>query len=739
MQCLSFAELDANVEAAWANKDAVAKLTANNKRNLSTLRQKLRRSKALYEKDLKAYAENPASYDVPFVPGSGQFEGSDEEDADDDGFVEKKRKGKKEGEEAVEETIKPEQVEGKLAEVLAERGRKNVDRKKQIATLRKLFDIAEQPALRASISLAIVTSYLDFSTSISNALPMELFKNAIEEFRSLFALLDANTKLVVRQEVPDTVEEEEMPEGVEARDSAPITLPTGPKAKALLAAAAAAAAEPTENIVTGSIVAVIERLDDEFTKIMQNADQHTNEYAERLREESSLYEMIVRAQRYYERVPQPDSMCRTMLRRVEHIYFKNQVVNDKVEEIVLKRLNEPVTSTDSAALLHTLCTHLYKNANDRVRTRALLCEMYHHALHGRYFKARDLLLMSHLQETIHQAPISAQVLYNRAMVQLGLCAFRHGYLREAQQALNELEASSRIKELLAQGVIAQRFSEKNPEQEKLERLRQIPFHMHINQELIECVYLVSSMCLEVPQYAASTFDPRKRNMVSKPFRRVFDMIERQHFSGPPENTREHIVQASKALLQGDWKRCQDLILSIKIWNLMPEKASVLEMLSKRIQEEALRTYLFTYSNYYESLSLAHLSSMSGMSVASVHGIISKMIFSEELHASLDQVTGVLLLHRSEPSRLQSLALQYTDKLGQLVDSNERTFDLRAGPQKDDRRAGDKRGQGAAGRTGGQRQQYSGAGKDYGRRDNRSGYQDRSAGGQNRRTMMAGRK
>ena len=58
-----------------------------------------------------------------------------------------------------------------------------------------------------------------------------------------------------------------------------------------------------------------------------------------------------------------------------------------------------------------LCKFIYeKDMTDRLRTRAILCHIYYHALHDRWYEARDLMLMSHLQDTIQHSDIPIQVI-----------------------------------------------------------------------------------------------------------------------------------------------------------------------------------------------------------------------------------------------------------------------------------------------------------------------------------------
>jgi translation initiation factor 3 subunit C len=257
-----------------------------------------------------------------------------------------------------------------------------------------------------------------------------------------------------------------------------------------------------------------------------------------------------------------------------------QALESGINDLTIKPTMGLELQGDTTALIHSLCVHLYKAGNTLLRTRAMLSHIFHHALYNNFYTARDMLLMSHLQESIHSADVATQILYNRTVVQLGLCAFRLGLIKEAQATLLEIFTTQRVKELLAQGVHQQRFQTLTPEQEKAEKQRQLPFHMHINTELLEAAFLVSSMLVEIPLLASIDSEEQKRKTISKPFRRLLDFADRQVFTGPPESTRDHIMQASKALQDGEWEKCRDLIQDIKIWSLMPESASVKEMLGK---------------------------------------------------------------------------------------------------------------------------------------------------------------
>jgi len=112
-----------------------------------------------------------------------------------------------------------------------------------------------------------------------------------------------------------------------------------------------------------------------------------------------------------------------------------------------------------------------------------------------------------------------------------------------------------------------------------------------------------------------------------------------------------------------------------------KKFGVKEMLRRKIREESLRTYLFTYSNVYDSVSIPRLAVMYEMDFQHVHSIVAKMIITQELAASMDEPTKTVVLHRTEPTRLQSMLLQLSDKVNILRETSDRTFEtkLQGGP------------------------------------------------------------
>ena len=70
-----------------------------------------------------------------------------------------------------------------------------------------------------------------------------------------------------------------------------------------------------------------------------------------------------------------------------------------------------------------------------------------------------------------------------------------------------------------------------------------------------------------------------------------------------------------------------------MWELFQSSEKVKTLLVDKIKEESLRTYLFSYSSVYNSISLGVLSEMYELDKSTVSSIICKMIINEELAVS----------------------------------------------------------------------------------------------------------
>lgn len=125
-------------------------------------------------------------------------------------------------------------------------------------------------------------------------MPVELWLAAQKEVDKLVTLLSENSSYSIEEVVPDYDE----------------LLERTPEAEGGVVK------------IRGSIMSFVDRLDDEFTKSLQNIDPHGTDYVERLRDEKGLYQTICRSQRFYEQTKQDDPLSRVIARRLEHIYSK---------------------------------------------------------------------------------------------------------------------------------------------------------------------------------------------------------------------------------------------------------------------------------------------------------------------------------------------------------------------------------------------------------------------------------
>ena len=628
-----------------------------------------------------------------FKKDSDSDSGSETDSESDSDSVDEssKSKGPRNKQQKVVEEVNwtAELVDQKIVQYLANRSKKGrSDRKTVIQQLRFLKSKAHTSTQTLKILVGLLTQVLDQYSSVDAVIPQQIWHELLHYTKSTIDLLETDSSL----------------------------------ADHIVYEASAGVPSSVEDNKSGAlrILAFTEKLGDSLLRSFQETETHSIRYMNLLRNESRYYTLCLQAQVYFQKREIPEAIARIAIRNMDLLYFKRDEYDTAplpiLEPIVLSQTFsapskaasddeeteddfssapatpsqvdisdgplelpvEPGTPTITQRL-KALAALIYKHGSPVLRTQALLMDAYHLALHDRFSEARNMVLVSHLQETIGGMDVSVQILFNRTMVQLGLAAFRQGLIADAQFCLTDLYSSTRPnhKELLAQGLSVVRYGlERPPEKESLEKRRQIPFHKHINLDLIECVHLVSVLLLEVPNHAAHQFDVKHKSL-SRTFNRLINVSERQLWGiGPAENPREHIVAASRHLTKGDWQTAAEVLLQLKCWKQFPNSDAVKRMLFSKIQEAALRTWIFSNSAHYDSLSIEQLSLLFQLPQQELHRLLSQMIIDGELHASHHQPTNSIVLHQVEPTRLQSLALQFADKVSKLVEQSDKSVEAR---------------------------------------------------------------
>jgi hypothetical protein len=93
-----------------------------------------------------------------------------------------------------------------------------------------------------------------------------------------------------------------------------------------------------------------------------------------------------------------------------------------------------------------------------------------------------------------------------------------------------------------------------------------------------------------------------------------------------------IVCSSSSLTKGDWKRCSELILSLKCYNHYKNHKDIKNIISINIKNTALKSYLIFYSGDIKNISLKNLCRRFELSEKEVRNHINNMILDKNLDA-----------------------------------------------------------------------------------------------------------
>ena len=204
----------------------------------------------------------------------------------------------------------------KLMEIVAARGKKKTNRREQIELLNELYNISVEnnqgPGMMVKIRFAIIASLFDYNPKLSDAMKVDSWEKCIEGVNTLLDLLeDYEEEITVGSLILDENE---------VLDKAPYK-------------------------IKGCYLTAVERLDEEFVKVLKACDAHSNEYVERLKDEPKVVATLDKAERLVLKTGSPSEVCRIYLKRIEHIYFKFDPSVIEQKKALAADPSAPVTET----------------------------------------------------------------------------------------------------------------------------------------------------------------------------------------------------------------------------------------------------------------------------------------------------------------------------------------------------------------------------------------------------------
>lgn len=240
---------------------------------------------------------------------------------------------------------------------------------------------------------------------------------------------------------------------------------------------------------------------------------------------------------------------------------------------------------------------------------------------------------SNVSSHINSSDPRTQILYNRAILSIGLCAFKKGKFHLSKEALSELAFPF----LKPKQLLGQRFNENNQmnsgnvkQKTELENLlikkALIPTHLHIQTDLIEIVSFLSCVFLDAPTLAsyvtsgAVSTNYGRQLSIGRSLWSIYQYKTRSELIDGVDSSRGIMSNYCRAILKGDWK-----LAIVSLDRLVPviykglhddgQKSSIdgkskrerlYDMLCEKTKYVALECYLIICNNTTSTLDIAAL-------------------------------------------------------------------------------------------------------------------------------------
>jgi translation initiation factor 3 subunit C len=158
-----------------------------------------------------------------------------------------------------------------------------------------------------------------------------------------------------------------------------------------------------EKSIIPSFINFLQKLDSELLKAFQNVGHTKFEYLQRIRDESKLLFLCDDVQAfvnlYYP--GENSNISRIALLKLDHLYYKNDTLYTQFK--ANNSTTEPtyIPNKDSRVLIEELVRIVNNQSSSKMKVRAALMQAYHHGLHRRFYEGKELLLKTHVGESIH--------------------------------------------------------------------------------------------------------------------------------------------------------------------------------------------------------------------------------------------------------------------------------------------------------------------------------------------------